>query len=130
MDPCLWVKQSNSGIFMMEIYVDNCLTIRSSEDIKEVIQDLNIHDFVMEEDLKDCSCHIKIDKEYGIASLPQPHPINNLKEKFGEERFCAQIMRKKFRVQANLDRFDVGMLLFFILNSRPDMVNVVSETSK
>jgi hypothetical protein len=34
-DPCLWVKQSNTGILMMAIYVDNCLTIGSDEDIKK-----------------------------------------------------------------------------------------------
>jgi hypothetical protein len=39
-DPCLWVKQSNSEIVMMEIYAGDCLTIESDEDIKEVIEDL------------------------------------------------------------------------------------------
>jgi hypothetical protein len=70
MDPFLWIKQSNSGIVMMAIYVDNCLTIESDEGIKEVIEDLKKHDFghEIEEDLKDYfSCHIKIDKEDEIA---------------------------------------------------------------
>jgi hypothetical protein len=44
-DPCLWVKQSNSGIVMIAIYVDNCSTIASHEGLKEVIEDLNNHDF-------------------------------------------------------------------------------------
>jgi hypothetical protein len=29
--PCLWVKQFNTGIVMMAIYVDDCLTIGSDE---------------------------------------------------------------------------------------------------
>jgi hypothetical protein len=40
----------------------------------------------IEEDLNDyLSCHIKIDKEYGIAWIQQPHLINDLKTKFSEE---------------------------------------------
>jgi hypothetical protein len=69
-DPCIWVKQFNTGIVMMVIYVDNCLIIGSYEGIKEVIEDLKKHDFSLdiEKDLKDyLSCHIKIDKEDGIS---------------------------------------------------------------
>jgi hypothetical protein len=44
-DPCLWVKKSSSGIFMMAIYVDGILTIGSDEGIKEVIKDLKKQDF-------------------------------------------------------------------------------------
>jgi hypothetical protein len=33
-DRCLWVKQSNTGTFMIVIYVDNWLTIGSDEGIK------------------------------------------------------------------------------------------------
>jgi hypothetical protein len=45
-DPCLLVKQSNTGIVMIPIYMDNCLTIRSDEGIKEVIEYLKKNDFV------------------------------------------------------------------------------------
>jgi hypothetical protein len=53
-DPSLWVKQSNTGIRMIAIYVDNCLNIRSYEVIKEVTEYLKKHDFGLniEEDLK------------------------------------------------------------------------------
>jgi hypothetical protein len=36
-DSCHWFKQFNSGIVMMEIYMDNCLTIGSDEGVNEVI---------------------------------------------------------------------------------------------
>jgi hypothetical protein len=39
-DLCLWVKQCNSGIVMMSINVDKCLTIGSDKVIKEIIEDL------------------------------------------------------------------------------------------
>jgi hypothetical protein len=69
-DPCLWVKQSNTGIVMTAIYSDNCLTFGFDEGIKEVIEDLKNHDLGLkiEEDLKGfLSFHIKIDKEDRIT---------------------------------------------------------------
>jgi hypothetical protein len=68
--PCLWVKQSNSGIVMMVIYVNDCLTIGSDEAIKDIIEDLKQYDFGLkvEEYHKDhLSCHINIDKKDGIS---------------------------------------------------------------
>jgi hypothetical protein len=41
-DPCLWVKKSNSGIVMLATYADDFLTIGSDESIKKVIEDLKI----------------------------------------------------------------------------------------
>jgi hypothetical protein len=69
-DPYLWVKLSNTGIVIMAIYVDDCLTIGSDEGIKGVIKVMKKHDFgpKIEEDLKEyLSCHIKNDKEDGCA---------------------------------------------------------------
>jgi Reverse transcriptase (RNA-dependent DNA polymerase) len=37
-DPCLWIKNSSSGIVMMGMYVDNCLAIGSDTAIDEVIK--------------------------------------------------------------------------------------------
>jgi hypothetical protein len=79
---------------MTAIYVDKCLIIESDEGIKEVIEDLKNHDFGLqiEEYLKYyLSYHVKIDKEYGVAWIQQPHLINNLKAKFGEEVIAIQV---------------------------------------
>jgi hypothetical protein len=43
-DPCLWVKQSNKGIVIIEIYLEDCLSIESDEDIKKFIEYLKNHD--------------------------------------------------------------------------------------
>jgi hypothetical protein len=40
-DPCVWVKQSNSEIFMIAIYVEDCLNLGYDEGIKEVIGAFN-----------------------------------------------------------------------------------------
>ena len=39
-DPCLWTKNTSSGIVLMTIYVDDCLTIETDEAINEVIESL------------------------------------------------------------------------------------------
>jgi hypothetical protein len=77
-DLCLWVKQSNSAIVMMSIYVGNYLAIGYDDGIKGVIQDWERYDFVLkiEKYLKDyLSCRIKIDKQDRIAWSLQLHLI-------------------------------------------------------
>jgi Reverse transcriptase (RNA-dependent DNA polymerase) len=39
-DPCLWINNTSSGIILMAIYVDDCLTIGTDEAINEVIESL------------------------------------------------------------------------------------------
>jgi hypothetical protein len=53
---------------MVAIYANDWITFGSDEDIKEVIEDLKKHDYGLKEDLKGyLICHIKFDKEDGIA---------------------------------------------------------------
>jgi hypothetical protein len=76
---------------MMEIYLDNCLTIGSDEGKKKVIEYLKKLDFDLniEENLEDyLSCHIEIHKENRIAWIQQSYLSNNLKTKFGEEEMA------------------------------------------
>jgi hypothetical protein len=71
-DPFIWVTQSNTGIVMMEIYVDKFQTIGSDESIKEVIEDFKKHGFGLKikEILKYyLICHIKTNKKDGIARI-------------------------------------------------------------
>jgi hypothetical protein len=63
LDPCLWIKNSNSGMSMMAIFLENRQTTESKEGIKEFLQDLKRHDFGLkiEDDLYEClSCQIKV----------------------------------------------------------------------
>jgi hypothetical protein len=117
--------------------------------IKEAIEDLKNHDFglVIEEYLNDyLSRHIKIDKENGISWILQPHLTNKIKTKFGEESMSMKghetpgkprikIVRSKCENKIPIGilscyRSGVGMLLYRIKHSRPDLENVVCELSK
>ena len=44
-DPCLWIKNSSSGVFLMATYVDDCLTIEIEKAIDEVIESLKAYGF-------------------------------------------------------------------------------------
>jgi hypothetical protein len=130
---------------MMEIYMDDCFTIGYNEGIKEVIENLKNHDFGLkiEEDFKDLSCHIKINKDERIAWIQQSHLINNLTAKFGEETMAMRdhgtpgtpqfkIVRPNDEdkipiVSQSRNRSGVGMPLYLINHSRRDFANVVGE---
>jgi hypothetical protein len=133
----------------MAFYIDDCLTIRYDEAIKELIEDLKRHNFCLkiEEDLKDfLSLHIRINKEDGFTWIQRPHLIKNSKAKFGEEVMVIQshgtpgMPRFKIMHPNNEDNFpipsqsqykpSVGMLLHLIKSSRPDLANVFRELSK
>jgi Reverse transcriptase (RNA-dependent DNA polymerase) len=44
-DPCLWIKNSNHGIVLIAIYVDDCLMVRRESDIDDLIEKLKNYDF-------------------------------------------------------------------------------------
>ena len=147
-DPCLWIRKGPLGIVMIAIYVDDCLSIGSDEAIQEVIDDLKKFGFQLkvENDLVDyLSC--KIIQEKGCLWILQPHLLNHLDQKFGEEVQGLQVYSTpgtpRFRIVRPKDeaeridedlqsryRSGTGMLLFLVKHSRPDIANVVRELSK
>ena len=149
-DPCLWIKYSNQGIVLIAIYVDDCLMIGTDSDIDAVIEKLKNYDFGLkvEHNLTDyLSCRIFVNYENRTTFIMQPHLIKNLEEKFSNEvnnlsnygtpgtprfkivRPSDDIERIDPELQARY-RSGVGMLLFLIKYSRPDLANVVRELSK
>ena len=148
-DPCLWIKHSKLGIVMVAVYVDDCLVVGSEKGIEEMIICLKNCDFGLkiEDNLTDyLSCKIQINQQTKTTYVMQPHLINSLIEKFGEEVSNLSIYgtpgtpRFKIVRPENEDKIDsvmqskyrsgVGMLLYLIKYSRPDLANVVRELSK
>ena len=148
-DPCLWIKHSELGIVMVAVYVDDCLVVGSESGIDDMINCLKNCDFGLkvEDNLTDyLSCKININQDTKTTFVMQPHLINSLIEKFGEEvmnlsnyatpgtpRF--KIVRPDDEDKIDLEmqskyRSGVGMLLYLIKYSRPDLANVVRELSK
>ena len=102
----------------------------------------------MNDDLSDyLSCKILFDKDKKKAWLGQPHLIKNIESKFGDMVRNLQtyrtpgtpnqgIMRlKDVKIEVSKDehslyRSGVGMFLFLVKHSRPDLSNPVRELSK
>ena len=148
MDPCLLFKKTKNGLVLIGLYVDNLLIIGSNEDIEIVIRDIEKYFKVkIEGDLKDyLSCAIKFNNDGSKAWISQPHLIKKLQKVFEEEildkHHCSTPGTPGFTIIRGED-FEkvtkeeqskyctgVGMLLFLIKPSRPDIANCTRELSK
>ena len=147
-DPCLLFKRTKDGLVLIGLYVDDLLIIGSEQDMDVVIKDIEKHFKIkIEGDLKDyLSCEIRFSKDGKQAWIGQPHLIKKMEKLFEEE------ISKKMECQTpgtpgftiirdeSIERVDqgkqskyrtgVGMLLFLIKHSRPDIANCTRELSK
>jgi hypothetical protein len=151
-DPCLLTRKNSKGIVFIGIYVDDCYCCGHEAAIDETISQLKASGFgiKVEDNLTDyLSCNIVFDKKKTKAWLGQPHLIKNLDEKFGKLVDNLQKYRTPgtpgLRVtrpakdepnttvseeDKTLYKSGVGMLLYLVKHSRPDIANVVRELSK
>jgi Reverse transcriptase (RNA-dependent DNA polymerase) len=149
-DPCLLSKGNQSNIMIVGIYVDDCLVLGKEQDINKLIVDLELKGFSLkvERNLKDyLSCQVIEDNNKCEILILQPHLINKLIEKFGDEvsdkRIYGTPGTPRFKITRpdqgsetipeNLRKHNqsgVGMLLYLIKYSRPDISNAVRELSK
>lgn len=149
-DPCLFVKKSSKGIVYIALYVDDNLLVGHPEAIDDAIQQMKKHGLILkiEDDLKDyLSCEVQFSEDKKKAWLGQPHLISNLKEKFGD--YVKKLREYKTpgtpglnmirntddklalsKEKQSLYRSGVGMLLYLVKYSRPDIANAVRELSK
>jgi hypothetical protein len=87
-DPCLLSKWNQDGVIMIGIYVDDCLVIGKRDKIDELIVELKTSGFNLkvENNLTDyLSCQLIENAESKEILILQPHLINNLEAKFGDE---------------------------------------------
>jgi hypothetical protein len=87
-DPCLLSRWISDKVILIGINVDDCLVVRKEDQIQEVIQGLKASEFNLkvESSLKDyLSCWVIEDLESQSILILQPHLINNLEAKFGQE---------------------------------------------
>jgi hypothetical protein len=129
-------KHSSLGMVMIAIYVDDCLTIGTEEAVEN-----NLTDYL--------SCKIFQERYKGKVwiRITQPHLIDNLDKKFCEAVNKLQsyitpgtpqfkVVRPNNELEVIKDdlqsrfRSDVGMLLYLIKHSRPDITNVVRDLAK
>jgi hypothetical protein len=150
-DPCLMTKNYEKGIVMIGLYVDDCYCIGHKGAIEDTIAQIKASGFnvKVEDTLEDyLSCNIVFNKDKTKAWLGQPHLIKNLDAKFGDlvkgmqryktpgtpgigvTRPSADVRVKVDAKEQELYRSGVGMLLYLVKHSRPDIANVVRELSK
>jgi hypothetical protein len=134
----------------MAMYIDDCYCNRNEAAINDSIKGIvkNGLNVTVEDDLEDyLSCEIRFNKTRTKVWLGQPHLIKKLEKKFGEMvkglmKYQTPgtphtgIMRPKEgdllvgEEQQELYRSGVGMLLYLVKHSRPDIANAVRELSK
>ena len=149
-DPCLLSKWDEEGIILIGIYVDDCLVIGRESQISKLIVNLQDNGFILkiETNLTDyLSCRVIKNEKKNEIVIMQPHLINNLISKFGEEVAEKRVYKTPGTPRFKIVRPDddseliepelqkryqsgVGMLLYLIKYSRPDISNVVRELSK
>jgi hypothetical protein len=87
-DPCLLSDWNVKEVVLISIYLYDCLIIGREERIQWLTFELKRNSFNLnvEKNLKDSLIfHIIIDKEMNQIMILQPHSINNLRDKFGNE---------------------------------------------
>ena len=147
-DPCLLFKRTKDGLVLIGLYVDDLLIIGSEQDMDVVIKDIEKHFKIkIEGDLKDyLSCEIRFSKDGKQAWIGQPHLIKKMEKLFQEEISgkleCQtpgtpgftiirdESVERVSKGQQSKYRTGVGMLLFLIKHSRPDIANCTRELSK
>ncbi|KAL7530325.1 hypothetical protein ACHAWF_005014 [Thalassiosira exigua] len=149
-DPCLLIRRDEKGLVYVAIYVDDNLIVGHPEAIDDVIQGLKDNGLILkvEDTLHDyLSCEVKFSDDMTRAWLGQPHLISKLEKTFGDEvkglreyktpGTPNQYLIRNTDPAMALDkqqhkrfRSGVGMLLWLVKHSRPDIANAVRELSK
>ena len=147
-DPCLMMKETENGVVYIAVWVDDSLLIGDEKAIEEAVDDLKKLGFNLkiEGTLEDyLSCEITFNKEKTMGWIHQPHLITKLEKRYGNlvkelQKYKTPsspgeiIMRNTDSVvnkesHANY-RSGVGMLLYLVKHTRPDIANPVRELSK
>ena len=150
-DPCLLSRRSEKGLVLLALYVDDCYCVGHKEAIEETIQLIERHtefdiktDFTMTDYL---SCELNLSKDGTKGVLRQPHLLKNLEKKFGDVVKSLKQYRTPgtpgmgmMKPTPNMIRLSpadhatyrsgVGMLLYLVKHSRPDIANAVRELTK
>jgi hypothetical protein len=149
-DPCLFMRENQDGVCFILCYVDDNLTVGTPKAIKAVVEEIKQYGLsvTVENELSDyLSCEIVLSKDRSKAWLGQPHMIKKIKKTFGDAVKGLPVYKtpgtpgqglilekneedKVSKEKQSLYRTGVGMLLYLIKHSRPELSNPVRELSK
>jgi hypothetical protein len=147
--------ESEFGIVYVATYVGDCYCVGTKRALSKLlemmmVQTKNVEPFTLTttEGTSDyLSCEIVFSEDKKKAWLGQPHLIKNLKKTFGKQVENLQTFRtpgtpgtgllrpgkdapKASKEEQTTYRSGVGMLLYLVKHSRPDIANCVREMSK
>ena len=149
-DPCLFSRSNEKGTVIVIMYVDDFLCVGDHEALNSLEDDLRKAKLTLKVEHKMTdylSCEIVLNEEKTEGYLIQPHLIRNLRKYFGEYVKPKQVYltpgtpghgvkrpeSEDMKVDEELQkrfRSGVGMLLYLVKHSRPDIANATRELSK
>ena len=146
-DACFLYRKTDEGVCLMSTYVDDNFIVGTTKALDRVERELRKKFVVkIETDANDyLGCEFIMSKDKKKAWLGQPHIVKSLEKKFGEmvknirstttpgtPGFIA--IKTDFGLlkpeEQTLYRSGVGMLLYLLKHSRPDLSNCTRELSK
>jgi hypothetical protein len=149
-DPCLMMRKDQVGTLYVLTYVDDNLVVGDRKAMDKLLKEIDRSEFTVtvENELKDyLSCEIIADKERKKAWIGQPHMVKKIIKTFEEEIQGMQVYQTPgtpgFQIVSPKEsdevlddefqkryRTGVGMLMYCIKHSRPDIANAVRELTK
>ena len=142
-DPCLFKRQDKNGTVFIAIWVDDSLLIGDDSAIEATIKDLRNAGFNLkiEGSLDDyLSCEISMNENNTKGWIHQPHLLKKLELKFGRDVEKLQdyttpgtpgistLRDAELTVSKEEHKYyrsGVGMLLYLVKHTRPDIANAV-----
>ena len=146
-DPCLIYRRNSYGLCIIALYVDDCLCVGDSHALDKAISDIRkIFDIKVENKVSDyLGCNIQENQD--STFIHQKHTYEHLKEKFlslvtrpstNKIQSYSTPGTPGFRIvralpedptlpsnQQKLYRSGVGILLYLVKHTRPDLANPV-----
>jgi len=148
-DPCLMCKVNENGLCIVLMYVDDNMIVGSNKAIDQVTEVIkNFFDVTVSlEAMEYLGCEIHVAKDNTCGWIEQLHLFKNSERKFGNivktQRTTETPSTPGFHVVRNIPnavyitdenqklyRSGVGMLLYLVKHSQPDLSNGTWELSK
>jgi hypothetical protein len=149
-DPCLFMRGTGEDLVIILCYVDDNYTLGKAKALERFLEELKQTEFTftVERNLADyLSCEIRQDAQRKNAWVGQPHMVKKIEKTFAEEIKGLHTYQTPgtpgFKVVKPKQgetilppdlqsryRTGVGMLMYLIKHSRPDIMNACRELTK